>query len=117
MSVGSVASGTQTIGALNTEYTLESSPISGAGAYVLRVDLSALSGVKDALEVRVKTRAIASGSLSAVVYDKPAGPQTLTVVDYGPVAIDGVASDRISFSLKQTGGTVRSFSWNILKIG
>lgn len=110
MTLSVLASGTQAA-TISTEHALASS--SAAGTYILEVDLSAmLTG--DTVELRVKGKTLSGGSVTTKVmetyYDAQGEPDK--VVRSIPVA-DDLA---LSFTLKQTAGTGRSFSWKVLSL-
>lgn len=98
-----------------TEQTIESPSITGAGSYVLAVDMVNLAA-GDTVELRVKTKVISTSTLQLVYYATYSNAQTSLNTYSIPVPIDGTVSTQISFTLKQTAGTNRVFPWNVMTL-
>lgn len=108
MAISSAASGTQTA-VLTTEHTLAT--ITVAGTYVLNVDAAALAN-GETLTLRLRTRTLAAGT-SRIAYEAVfrhvLGEPALFSVPV-PALIEVVAT------LRQDGGTGRSYPWNLIRI-
>jgi uncharacterized protein YdaL len=109
MTVSSNQSGSQSA-TINTEHTLGAA-ITAAGVYVLVVDTANMVD-GDLLELRVKTKA-KSGSTSRLAYFAIFANAQGELIKYSPPI---PADVEVVFTLKQSGGTSRSFDWNILQM-
>lgn len=107
MGIVSVASGLQPA-TLDTEHSL--SQQTGVGIYVLVVDTAELAG-GDTVEVRVKTRCVASGTVKTAYLDTYTDAQPEPHKYSVPVPID----HEIICTIKQTLGVARTFPWNLLR--
>lgn len=112
MAVTEQTAGSQ-LATINTEHTLAT--VTAAGIYVLRVDLGNLAA-GDAVELRVYVKARNATDPERLLH----GPAT-----YGPLAPDQKLTDSIPAlsvghfraTLRQVGGTARSWPWVILSTG
>lgn len=109
MPVTSNQSGSQAA-IISAEHALGAA-ITAAGVYVLAVDASAMVN-GDVLELRIKTKT-KSGSAARLAYsvtyaNVQSEPNKYSV----PVPVD----TEVTFTLKQTAGTGRTFDWNILAL-
>lgn len=106
MAITSVGTATQTA-VIDTEHTLDTETT--AGTYVLVVDCVNLA-LGDIVEFRIKTKA-ASGAASGLAYSQTYAHAQSEVIKYSPP----VPTDtEIICTLKQTAGTGRDFTWNLL---
>ena len=106
----SAASGTQTA-VIGTEHTLGSA-ITTPGDYVLKVDKAAMQS-GDALELRIYDTVL-SGGVSRVVYKYTAPPGAQSADDMIAVSVPIPIDVGVTFTLKQTAGTGRSYPWKVL---
>lgn len=109
MALTSVQNGTQTA-TIGTEHTLGSA-IAAAGTFILSVNTSNLAD-GDVLELRAKTKVLTGGSEALYLL------ATYTHAQSDPVkmSIPIPSLYSLTFTLKQTAGTGRSFEWNILAL-
>jgi hypothetical protein len=102
------SNGSQTA-TLDTEHTLDTQ--TSAGVYQLKVDLSNMAD-GDILELRVKTRARSADGTDRLEYFATyANAQALPIATSIPVT-----ASRAVFTLKQTDGTGRTYTWSVNSI-
>lgn len=108
------ASGTQAA-TVGTEHFLSSPNV--VGTFQLHVDLNAMVA-GDVVELRVYRMAIAGGTSRPSVIETYSGaqPSDELVVDSYPYANSLTDTNALRFSLKQTFGTSRNFSWRVTQI-
>jgi hypothetical protein len=114
MAVTAFASGTQTA-TIGTEHTLAS--VNAAGVYRLRVDTVNMT-ITDALELRVKSKALTAGTLRGedVVLYTGVQPTDQLVKRSETYETDLAETDGLTFTLKQTAGTGRAFPWCVTRV-
>jgi len=101
-----LASGSQ-LAVIGTEHTLDTR--TSAGTYQLQVDLSNLLD-GDAVELRVKSKARSAEGTAKLAY-----LATFSHAQGSPIVFSiPVMSTYVVFTLKQTGGTGRTFVWSVL---
>jgi hypothetical protein len=115
MAVTAFASGTQTA-TVGTEHTLAS--INLAGVYRLRIDTAAMTAT-DALELRVKSKALTGGTLRGEDLVLYTGVQAADQVIKRSETYETelAEADGLTFTLKQTAGTGRAFPWCVTRVG
>jgi len=100
-----VSAGSQTA-VISTEHTLDTQ--TSIGTYVLKVNVSNMVD-GDVLELRVKTKARNADAAAEVEYLATfANAQPVAVVSSVPVL-----SSNTVFTLKQTAGTGRAYTWSV----
>lgn len=107
------ASGTQTA-VVTTEHSLTTAAT--AGVYEFFVDPAAmLDG--DVLELRIKARVLAAGTVRVVYLATYSGAQPVDdmIKVSVPFANDLVEAGAVDFTLKQTFGTGRNFPWKVIR--
>lgn len=107
MALASNQNGTQTA-TINTEHTLGSA-ITAAGTFLLSVNTSNMAN-GDMLEFRAKTKVLTDGSEAVYLLATYAHAQG----DPVKMSIPIPSLYSLTFTLKQTAGTGRSFEWNIM---
>lgn len=107
MAITSVQNGTQTA-TISTEHTLGSA-VTAAGTFLLSVNTTNMAN-GDILELRAKTKVLTGGSEAVYML------ATYAHVQGDPVkmSIPIPSLYSLTFTLKQTAGTGRSFEWNII---
>lgn len=95
---------------LDTTHTLAT--ITDAGTYLLRLDTSALA-IGETLELEIAAQ-VRSGAVSLLYTTAFGGTQGAPVKD--SLAVPLVAGRSLEFTIRQTGGTGRSFPWEIHQI-
>jgi hypothetical protein len=114
MAITSFASGTQTA-TVGTEHTLAS--VNVPGVFVLAVDTSALAAL-DVLELRIKQIILTGGTVRVLAFVAFYGAQLADDVQKQSIAVPNELTDAgaLTFTLKQTFGTGRSYAWKVFKI-
>jgi hypothetical protein len=114
MAVTALASGTQTA-TIGTEHTLAS--VNQTGVYRLRIDTVNLAA-GDALELRVKSKALAGGTKRGedMVLYTGVQPTDQLIKRSETYETDLAETDGLEFTLKQTAGTGRAFPWCVTRI-
>lgn len=104
MAISLKSSGTQAA-TLSTEHTLLDTI--DPGVYELEVDTNALAGAEE-LEIRIYTKVLSTGTqrVYKIANVRPSAEPNLKSPPI--VAINGA-----KFTIKQTGGTGRSFPWQV----
>ena len=113
MAVTAFGSGTQTA-TVTTEHFLAN--VNEAGVYTLHVDLVNMAS-GDYLELRVY-QMVLTGGAARVAYLYPfqgAQPTDNLIAISVPISNELTDSQALRFSLKQTLGTGRQFTWKVLK--
>lgn len=104
------ASATQTA-TLDTEHTLNGSAFTANKTYVLVVDLAALANA-ETLELRAYMTCLSAGTERLLWFATWIHAQTEAIVMSAPVPSD----ISCKFTLKQSGGTGRSYPWKVLSL-
>jgi hypothetical protein len=115
MAVTAFASGTQTA-TIGTEHTLAS--INLAGVYRLRVDTVNMTAT-DALELRVKSKALTGGTVRGedIGFYTGVQPTEQLIKRSETYETELAETDGLTFTLKQTAGTGRAFPWCVTRVG
>lgn len=116
MSVTAVASGTQTA-VISTEHALYNPSPAVAGVFQLVVDLANLAD-GDTLELRAKQMTLTGGTTRGVYLGTFANAQPTDALIAVSLPISNELTDNgaVQFSLKQTTGTGRSFTWKVIRV-
>lgn len=114
MYVSAVATGSQAA-TVTTEHTLNSPAV--AGRFVLIVDTSVMQA-GDVLELRTKQVVLTGGTLRVVSFAAFYGVQSADDTMKTLEAVDNelVEASAVSFTLKQTFGTSRTYPWKVLNL-
>jgi len=107
MALSSIQNGTQTA-TISTEHTLGSA-VTAAGTFLLSVNTTNMVN-GDVLEIRAKTKVLTGGAEAVYML------ATYAHIQGDPVkmSIPIPSLYSLTFTLKQTAGTGRSFEWNII---
>mgnify|MGYP001577010023 CR=1 FL=1 len=111
MAVTVEASGTQTA-TIGTEHSLHTN--AGAKVFILAVNTTNMVN-SDVLELRIKTKVLTGDTIALAYLATFANVQTEIVKLSVPCPAGGFTSGT-EFTLKQTAGTGRSFSWGVWSI-
>lgn len=106
-----LASGTQTIGALNTDYTLYDDIGTGSNIYVVIVDTANLD-YGDTVVIEIYTKVLGTGAVGLI----SSGSYTNKQVDPIKISVPIPSDQGIKVVINQTEGTARSFDWKVLAI-
>jgi len=107
MAIVAVATGIQTA-VVNTEHSLTQQ--TGVGAYVLKVDLSAMDA-GDSVTIRLKDKVLSAGSSGITQEATLSDAQTVVHWRSEPIPVDV----EIICTLEQTAGSSRDFPWALLR--
>lgn len=113
MAVTAEATGTQTA-TLDTEHTLRD--VAAAGTYTLHVDLVNLAD-GDYVKLRIYQMVLTGGTrrVAYIAAFADAQPTDNMIAISVPISNELTDAGALRFSLEQTDGTGRSFSWKVLK--
>ena len=113
MAVTLHASGTQTA-VISTEHELATAAV--VGVFSIHVDVSNMAS-GDTTELRIYQKILTGGTAKVAYYQSFSDAQGTdnAIAISVPIANDLVESNALKFTLKQTSGTGRQYSWKVLK--
>ncbi len=109
MAPSNKSNGTQ-LTVINTEHTLAT--ITDAGDYICGIDLTPMA-LGDEIELRIKLKAFSGESSTLYWLRSYAQVAEELLVEFPPI---GVVTE-IIYTLKQTAGSVRTFTWWVTALG